>query len=133
MRKGSAIGLVVGVVFVSIIVGIAAIPDEVLEESALNQAKMPSVAAQDIIVATVPEAPEVVEPPIIEVSQPEVPVISEPEEPVITEPEVPEISEPEPPTPAEPENSETTENQPDESKGNVIRVEVSDGVGTAQS
>ncbi len=113
MRKGSAIGLAVGVVFMSIIVGIAAIPDEVLEESAIEKAKIPSVAAQDIIFATVPEAPE----------------ITEPEEPVIAEPEIPEVAEPEPP--AEPENSETAENQPDESKGKVIRVEVSDGVGTS--
>jgi outer membrane biosynthesis protein TonB len=130
MRKGSAIGLVVGVVFMSIIVGIAAIPDEVLEESYIEKAKMPSVAAQDLIVATVPEAPETAEPePII--SEPEIPEISEPE-PVIAEPEPP-VSEPEPPAPAEPKNSENTENQADESKGNVIRVEVRDGVGTAQS
>jgi len=131
MRKGSAIGLAVGVVFMSIIVGIAAIPDEVLEESAIEKAKIPSVAAQDIIFATVPEAPEIAEAQMPEVSEPEAPEIAEPEEPVIAEPEIPEVAEPDPP--AEPENSETAENQPDESKGKIIRVEVSDGVGTTQS
>jgi len=123
MRKGAKIGLGITILFVSVIVGIAAIPDEVLEQSAAKKVQIPSVAAQDYITVTVPKAPEIAEPQITEVSAPEAPEIAEPEEPVITEPEEPVIT--------EPENSETTENQPDESKGNVIRVEIRDGVGTS--
>jgi hypothetical protein len=139
MRKGSVIGLVVGVVFMSIIVGIAAIPDEVLEESYIEKSKMPSVAAEDIIIATVPKA-EITEPEIQlisepesqEIVEPETPQVSEPEAQEIADPEIPEVSEPESPSTA-PEKPETAEKQTDESKGKVIRVEVRDGVGTAQS
>jgi outer membrane biosynthesis protein TonB len=140
MRKGSAIGIAVGVVFMSIIVGIAAIPDEVLEISRNEKMQIPSVAAEDILIATVPEKSVVTEPepPVVTepeppvVTEPEPPVVTEPEPPVVTEPEPPVVTEPEPPTPAEPENSENAENQSDESKNNVIRVKISDGVGASQ-
>jgi len=111
MRKGSAIGLVVAVLFISVIGGIAALPDEVLEEStSLTKSDTVDVAVPEKPIVTVPKAPE------INVPQP---VVSEPEPPKVSEPEIPEVSEPEPDT------------SKDESKGKIIRVEVRDGVGTS--
>ncbi len=130
MRKGSAISLVIVVSFMSVIVGIAALPDEVLEESThLAKSDTVDAAVTEKLIVTVPKAPE------INVPQP---VVSEPEPPKVSEPEIPEVSEPEPPQVSEPEIPEVTEkSEPepdtskDESKGKVIRVEVRDGVGTS--
>jgi len=102
MRKGAKIGLGITILFVSVIVGIASIPDEVLNETTTaieNEAK----------------------------------TFSAPEKPEPSAPSTPATPEPNEPESSEPENSETAENQPDESKGNVIRVKISDGVGTALS
>ncbi len=121
MRKGSAIGLVVAVLFISVIGGIAAIPDEVLEEST-------SLAKSDTVEMTVPVTPLVTVPIAPEVNTPQ-PVVSEPATPEVTEPEPPVVSEPATPEVNEPENSEP-DNPDEESKGNVIRVEIRDGVGT---
>ncbi len=132
MRKGSAIGLVVAVLFISVIGGIAAIPDEVLEEST-------SLAKSDTVEMTVPNTPLVTVPIAPEVNTPQ-PVVSEPATPEVNEPEpaTPEVNEPEPPVvsePATPEVNEPENSEPDthdeESKGKVIRVEVRDGVGTS--
>ncbi len=138
MRKGSAIGLVVAVLFISVIGGIAAIPDEVLEEST-------SLAKSDTVEMTVPVTPLVTVPIAPEVntlqavvSEPATPEVTEPEPPVVSEPATPEVNEPEPPVvsePATPEVNEPENSEPDthdeESKGNVIRVEIRDGVGTS--
>jgi len=122
MRKASAIGLVVVVLFISVIGGIAALPDEVLEESK-------SLAKSDTVDVTVPVTPLVTVPIAPEVNTPQ-PVVSEPAIPEVTEPEPPVVSEPE-----TPEVSENSESEPDasteESKGKVIKVEISDGVGTS--
>ncbi len=122
MRKASAIGLVVAVLFISVIGGIAALPDEVLEESK-------SLAKSDTVKVTVPVTPLVTVPIAPEVNAPQT-IVSEPAIPEVTEPEPPVVSEPE-----TPEVSENSESEPDasteESKGNVIKVEISDGVGTS--
>ena len=122
MRKGSAIGLVVAVLFISVIGGIAAIPDEVLEEST-------SLAKSDTVEMTVPVTPLVTVPIAPEVNTPQA-VVSEPATPEVTEPEAPVVSEPAAPEVNEPENSEP-DTHDEESKGKVIRVEVRDGVGTS--
>ncbi len=122
MRKGSAIGLVVAVLFISVIGGIAAIPDEVLEEST-------SLAKSDTVEMTVPVIPLVTVPIAPEVNTPQ-PVVSEPATPEVNEPEPPVVSEPATPEVTEPENSKP-DNPDEESKGKVIRVEVRDGVGTS--
>ncbi len=121
MRKGSAIGLVVAVLFISVIGGIAAIPDEVLEEST-------SLAKSDTIEKIVANTPLVTVPIAPEVNTPQA-VVSEPVTPEVTEPEPPVVSEPATPEVNEPENSEP-DSPDEESKGNVIRVEIRDGVGT---
>ncbi len=122
MRKASAIGLVVAVLFISVIGGIAALPDEVLDESK-------SLAKPDTVKVTVPVTPLVTVPIAPEVNAPQT-IVSEPVIPEVTEPEPPVVSEPE-----TPEVSENSESEPDasteESKGNVIKVEISDGVGTS--
>jgi len=122
MRKGSAIGLVVAVLFISVIGGIAAIPDEVLEEST-------SLAKSDTVEMTVPNTPLVTVPIAPEVNTPQ-PVVSEPATPEVTEPEPPVVSEPATPEITEPENSKP-DTSDEESKGNIIRVEIRDGVGTS--
>jgi len=107
MRKGAKIGLGITILFVSVIVGIASIPDEVLNETTTaieNEAKTFS-------------APEKPEPAALPVPEPSEPEPSESVEPETQEPPVPEPSESEP--------------QSEEPEGNVIRVEIRDGVGTS--
>jgi len=117
MRKVSAVGLVIGVLFVAVVFGIASIPDEVLESNSVEKSDGPII--------TVPKAPQIAEPETPEVAEPETPQVAEPETPQVAEPETPQIVEPEPPQVAEPEtNSE-------ESEDNVIRVVISDGIGSA--
>jgi len=116
MRKFSAVGLVIGVLFLAVVFGIASIPDEVLESNSIEKSDGPII--------TVPKAPQITEPETPEVAEPETPQIAEPEPPQVAEPETPEVAEPETPEVAEPEtNSE-------ESEGKIFRVEISDGVGT---
>jgi len=109
MRTVSAVGLVIGVLFLAVVFGIASIPDEVLESNSIEKSDGPII--------TVPKVPPIAEP--------ETPPVAEPEAPPVAEPEAPPVAEPEAPPVAEPEtNSE-------ESESNVIRVVVSDGVGSA--
>ncbi len=113
MRKGAKIGLGITILFVSVIVGIASIPDEVLNETATaieNEAKIFSA----------PEKPEPAAPKLAKPSEPQAP------EPAT--PETPEPAAPATPEPTEPESSEP-EIQSEEPEGNVIRVEIRDGVG----
>ena len=84
MRKVSAVGLVIGVLFLVVVFGIASIPDAVLESNSIEKSDGPII--------TVPKAPQIVEP------------------------ETPEVAEP--------------ETNPEESEGKIIRVQISDGVGT---
>ncbi len=127
MRKGAKIGLGITILFVSVIVGIASIPDEVLDETTTaieNEAKIFSA----------PEKPESTAPKLAEPSEPFAPVEPEPAASAIPEPTEPEPSEiethePATPEPTEPEPSEL-ETQSEEPEGNVIRVEINEGVGT---
>ncbi len=91
MRKVSAVGLAIGVLFLAVVFGIASIPDEVLESNSIEKSDGPII--------TVPQGPP----------------IAEPETPQVAEPETPQVAEPE-------TSSEDTET-------NIIRVEISDGVG----
>ncbi len=116
MRKGAKIGLGITILFVSVIVGIASIPDEVLNETATaieNEAKIFSA----------PEKPELSVP-----VEPEPSELTAPEPAAPATPETPEPAAPATPEPTEPESSEP-EIQSEEPEGNVIRVEIRDGVG----
>ena len=123
MRKGAKIGLGITILFVSVIVGIASIPDEVLNETTTaieNEAKIFSAPEKPESTAPKPAEPsEPVEP------EPDASAIPEPTEP---EPSKTETHEPATPEPTEPEPSET-ETQSEEPEGNVIRVQIRDGVG----
>jgi len=134
MRKGAKIGLGITILFVSVIVGIASIPDEVLNETTTaieNEAKIFSA----------PEKPEPAAPKPAKPSEPKAPEPSTPEPaaPSTPEPDAPttDLTEPEPSEPETPEVTENSEPEPDasteETKGKVIRVEVRDGVGTSLS
>jgi hypothetical protein len=132
MKKGAKIGLGITILFVSVIVGIASIPDEVLNETTTaieNEAKIfsapekPEPAAPKLAKPSEPAAP--VKPEIAEPKAPE-PAASATPEP--NEPVEPETPEPATPEPTEPEPSEP-ETQSEEPEGNVIRVEINDGVG----
>ncbi len=101
MRKVSAVGLAIGVLFLAVVFGIASIPDEVLESNSIEKSDGPII--------TVPQGP----------------LIAEPETPKVAEPEIPPVAEPETPQVAEPETYS------EEPEGKVFRVEVSDGVGSA--
>jgi len=109
MRKVSAVGLVIGVLFLVVVFGIASIPDEVLESNSIEKSDGPII--------TVPKAPQVAEPETPQVAEPETPQVAEPETPQVAEPETPQVAEP--------------ETNPEESEGKIIRVEISDGVGTS--
>ena len=131
MKKASAIGLVIGVAFMSIIVGIAAIPDEVLELNPLDKSESPVVAAAKVSEIIVPEAP------VSQITVPEASMVEEPDpqvvekEPQVVEPEPQMVSEPEPQKVPEPEPQKVSEpeSQEDEPEGKVIKVEINDGVG----
>jgi len=122
MRKGAKIGLGITILFVSVIVGIASIPDEVLNETT-------TAIENDAKIFSAPEKPE-----------PAAPKLAKPSEPAAPEPTAaPSTPEPTaaPSTPepdatttdlTEPEPSEP-ETQSEEPEGNVIRVEINDGVG----
>ncbi len=129
MRKGAKIGLGITILFVSVIVGIASIPDEVLNETTTaieNEAKIFSA----------PEKPEPAAPKLAKPSETKAPEPSTPETPEPATPETPEPATPETPEPAAPATPEPTEPessepeiQSEEPEGNVIRVEIRDGVG----
>ena len=129
MRKVSTVGLAIGVLFLAVVFGIASIPDEVLESNSIEKSDGPIITVPKIPPITEPKTPQVAEPTVSETNIPPVPELqnppeSEPETPQVAEPETPQVAEPETPQVAEPEtHSEDTET-------NVIRVEVSDGVGT---
>ncbi len=129
MRKGAKIGLGITILFVSVIVGIASIPDEVLNETTTaieNEAKIFSA----------PEKPEPAAPKLAKPSETKAPEPSTPETPEPATPETPEPATPETPEPAAPATPEPTEPessepeiQSEEPESNVIRVEIRDGVG----
>ena len=129
MRKGAKIGLGITILFVSVIVGIASIPDEVLNETA-------TAIENEAIIFSAPEKPELsvpVEPEPTEPTAPEpaAPATPEPTAPEPESPATPETPEPAAPATSEPTEPETSvpETQSEEPEGNVIRVEIRDGVG----
>ena len=63
MRKVSAVGLVIGVLFLAVVFGIASIPDEVLESNSIEKSDGP--------VITVPQLPPIAEPETPKVAEPE--------------------------------------------------------------
>ena len=109
MRKVSAVGLAIGVLFLAVVFGIASIPDEVLESNSIEKSDGPII--------TFPQGPPIAEP--------ETPPVAEPETPPVAEPETPQVAEPETPPVAEPETYS------EEPEGKIFRIEVSDGVGSA--
>jgi len=129
MRKGAKIGLGITILFVSVIVGIASIPDEVLNETTTaieNEAKIFSA----------PEKPESTALKLAEPSEPVATVEPEPAAQAIlepTEPEPPKTETHEPAAQAIPETTEPEPSEPEtqseEPEGNVIRVQIRDGVG----
>ncbi len=126
MRKGAKIGLGITILFVSVIVGIASIPDEVLNETATaieNEAKIFSAPEKPEL--SVPVEPE---PKSHEPAAPATPEPTAPEPEVSATPETPEPAAPATSEPTEPEPS-VPETQSEEPEGNVIRVEIRDGVG----
>jgi len=126
MRKGAKIGLGITILFVSVIVGIASIPDEVLNETTTaieNEAKIFSAPEKPESTAPKPAEPSELVGPVE--SESSVSAIPEPTEP---EPSEIETHEPATPEPTEPEPSEP-ETQSEEAEGNVIRVQINDGVG----
>jgi len=129
MRTVSAVGLVIGVLFLAVVFGIASIPDEVLESNSIEKSDGPIITVPKVPPIAEPETPQVAEPTVPETNIPTVtelqnPPESEPETPQVAEPETPQVAEPETPQVAEPET------QSEDTETNVIRVEVSDGVGT---
>jgi len=136
MRKVSAVGLVIGVLFLAVVFGIASIPDEVLESNSIEKSDGPII--------TIPQGPPITPPQIPEVSEPivtetNIPPISELKNPPVAEPDTSQVAEPETLPVDEPETTQidespTTETAPEthseKPETNVIRVVVSDGVGT---
>ncbi len=129
MRTVSAVGLVIGVLFLAVVFGIASIPDEVLESNSIEKSDGPIITVPKILPIAEPETPQVAEPIIYETN---VPTVIELQNPPAAEPETPQIAEPETPQVAEPETSPVAEPEThsEDTETNVIRVEVSDGVGT---
>ena len=121
MRKGAKIGLGITILFVSVIVGIASIPDEVLNETT-------TVIENEAKIFSAPEKPEPAAPTPAKPAEPKAPEPSTPETPEPAIPETPEPAAPATPEPTEPESSEP-EIQSEEPESNVIRVEIRDGVG----
>jgi len=138
MRKGAKIGLGITILFVSVIVGIASIPDEVLNETATAiEADAKIFSAPEKPELSVPVEPEPSEPTAPEPAAPATPETPESVAPATPEtpepaapatPETPEPAAPATPEPTEPESS-APETQSEEPEGNVIRVEIRDGVG----
>jgi hypothetical protein len=113
MKKGPAIGIGVAVIAVTIFVGIASIPDEVLLENPNIETSENQLTVQEPIT----------EEPITEEPITEEPITEEPitEEPITEEP----ITE-------EPITEETIEEPEEESTDSkTIQVEIRDGVGSA--
>jgi len=129
MRKVSAIGLVIGVLFLAVVFGIASIPDEVLESNSVEKSAEPIITIPQGPPISEPETPQVAEPTVSETN---IPTVTELQNPPKAEPETPKVAEPETQPVAEPETQPVAEPEThsEDTETNVIRVEVSDGVGT---
>jgi len=129
MRKVSAVGLVIGVLFLAVVFGIASIPDEVLESNSIEKSDGPVITVPQLPPIAEPETPQVAE---LTVSETNVPIVTELQNPPEAEPEIPQVAEPEIPQVAEPETPKVAEPETysEESDGNIFRVEINDGVGS---
>ncbi len=129
MRKVSAVGLVIGVLFLAVVFGIASIPDEVLESNSIEKSDGPIITVPKVPPITEPKTPQVAEPIVSETN---IPTVTELQNPPKAEPETPKVAEPETQPVAEPETQPVAEPEThsEDTETNVIRVEVSDGVGT---
>lgn len=110
MKKRGKIGIGITVLVFSVMFGIASLPDEVLEESTFEKQTVPISAPQESVQkssAEIQSVPEVT--PVQEMGPPQSEVIETPLEiqsnPPLAEPEI------------------------SESKPNLIKIEISDGVG----
>ena len=127
MRKGVAIGVTTTVIVLSIMVGIASLPDEVLLEPSPFDTSQNSIATQTTTTSISEEGGKVaIQEPVVQ----EEPVIQEPvvqEEPVVKEPVKQEPVAQEEPEKQEPaaQDAEDTEA---ETQGKKIKVSVSDGI-----
>ena len=104
MKKGKALGIGFAVLAAAIVIGIASLPDEVLLES-------PELEASD---NTQSEIMPLDIPPIVVSEEPTEVVEEEPTEVVEEEP------------------TEVVEEDPDDSEGQVIKINIKDGVGGAE-
>ena len=124
MKKRAAIWIGVAVIAVAIIGGIASIPDEVLlENPSLETSENPTTQepVMDLIVEE-PTVEPIVEEPVEE------PTFEEPTtQPIVEEP----VEEPVVEEPSEETVTEEVEESEEESDGKTIKVEVEDGVGSA--
>jgi len=129
MRKVSAVGLVIGVLFLAVVFGIASIPDEVLESNSIEKSDGPVITVPQLPPIAEPETPQVAEPIVSETN---IPTVTELQNPPEAKPETPQVAEPETPQVAESESTEpASEAYSEESDGNIFRVEINDGVGSA--
>jgi len=132
MRKGVAIGVTTTVIVLSIMVGIASLPDEVLLEPSPFDTSQNSQATQTTTTSISEEGGKVaIQEPVVQ----EEPVIQEPvvQEPVVQEePVVKEPVKQEPVAQEEPEKQEPAaqdaEDAEAETQGKKIKVSVSDGI-----
>ena len=128
MRKVSAAGLVIGVLFLAVVFGIASIPDEVLESNSVEKSNAPIITVPERPQIVVPETPQVSESTVSETT---IPTVTELQNPPVAEPEIPQVAEPETPEVIESPSTESVpETNSEESEAKIFRVEVSDGVGT---
>ena len=128
MRKVSAAGLVIGVLFLAVVFGIASIPDEVLESNSVEKSNAPIITVPERPQIVVPETPQVSESTVSETT---IPTVTELQNPPVAEPEIPQVAEPETPEVIEsPSTEPVPETNSEESEAKIFRVEVNDGVGT---
>ena len=128
MRKVSAVGLVIGVLFLAVVFGIASIPDEVLESNSVEKSNAPIITVPERPQIVVPETPQVSESTVSETT---IPTVTELQNPPVAEPEIPQVAEPETPEVIEsPSTEPVPETHSEKSEAKIFRVEVNDGVGT---
>ncbi len=116
MRKGVVIGVTTTVIVLSIMVGIASLPDEVLLEPSPFETPQNSVATQTTSTSISEEGGKVaIQEPVVQ----EEPEVAQ-EEPEVAQ-EEPEVAQEEP---------EVAQEDGEEEKGKTIKVSVHDGAGT---
>jgi len=131
MRKGVAIGVTTTVIVLSIMVGIASLPDEVLLEPSPFDTSQNSIATQTTTTSISEEGGKVaIQEPVVQEPVIQEPVVQEEPEAVPEEPEaIPEEPEAVPEEPAKQDPAaQDAENTEAETQGKKIKVSVSDGI-----